>query len=220
MCSREGLAIAAGWILGLAAPAVAADPARLDLLAAEASRIAGASGPVQDGPALPGTLIALLAVATVAAFLGTYAGARRRLADGGNAGGGKEWRELTYRFRPGRPLRFKQDTLDRLNGLLRDLAEIGPDPKATGDAPPRKPSPEGPPPARPAPVTHPRPARNAAPEAEPGPSTPAGGDHRTTQDRARRLLELGHDPAAIEELTGIPVAELDLPEGAPAGAER
>jgi hypothetical protein len=235
MWSPERVAGTVIWLAALCAPASAADPGRLDLLAAEIARLAAAPSPVQATAVPWAMIVALFAGTMLAAFLGTYAGARRQLLRGG-----KDWRELTYRFRAGKPLRLKKDTLARLNGLLGDLEELGTDlRKVSGGAVPAPAagaptvtsapaSSEGDAPAgapdepRPglASVLFPRggfPRKSAAPTAS---SAPPRRDRRTTYERARRLLEKGHDVATIRELTGLKTAELDLLRAAPAGARR
>ncbi|HMB70668.1 MAG TPA: hypothetical protein VKU85_15240 [bacterium] len=124
MESRERVLMTAGWLAALVAPARAVDSGRLDLLATEAARLAAAPSPTAASPVPWPWIAALAAGAMAAAFLGTYAGARRQLL---RVRGGKDWSELTYRFRSRKPLRLKQDMLSRLNGLLGDLEDIGSD---------------------------------------------------------------------------------------------
>jgi hypothetical protein len=225
----ERIAGTAVWLAALSAPAYAADAGRLDLLAAEIARLAAAPSPVQATAVPWATIGALFAGTMLAAFLGTYAGARRQVLRGG-----KDWRELTYRFRAGKPLRLKQDTLTRLNGLLGDLEEIGTDLRKVGSG------------GAPAVAATPTTATTTAAEAPAGPRAGLAGalfhrggfprklaapptaasapqprrDRRSAYERARRLLEKGHDVATIRELTGLKTAELDLLRAAPAGARR
>lgn len=180
MASRQRIALTCGWLAALAAPAAAADPGRLDLLAVEVARLAASPGAVHAAPPSWGPLVAVIAATTLAAFAGTYAGARRRLLRGD-----RDCREVTYRFRTDRPLHLKGDTLARLNGLLFDPKEPDPVPKKPGAGAPRY-----------------RP------------------DRRSRFERARQLLENGHDAATVRELTGLQAAELDLLRAASAGDPR
>jgi len=199
MTGPLGGALAAGTWLVLGAPARAADPGRLDLLAAEAARLTAAQGPAHTSP-VPWILITtLLAGTMLAAFLGTYAGARRQLLRGGN-----DWRELTYRFRSGRPLRLKQDAVARLSALLSDLEGAGTD-RERASEPTFAPVPGG-----------------DAPAAEPPTEAPAAasnrGDHRRAYERTRRVLGTGYDTAAGRERPGT--AEPDPLDVVPAGTPR
>lgn len=216
-------------VTGAAVSEAAADPGRLDLLAAEASRVA-AAGPGATGPASWGVLGVFLLGTMAAAFAGTWLGARRVAQAGGRNG----WRELTYRFRSGTPLRLKTETLQRLSGVLGELEEIGSDLRKRRDGEPAAPEEErsgasagtdsGDPPAvtfrRRAPLAAPpafprrEPAEAAAPQAtEPAPARPR--ERRAAYERARQLLREGADPGVVREITGLKSAEVDLLRAAP-----
>jgi hypothetical protein len=183
--------------LALAVP-TAAEELRAEMLAAEAERVAGAA---EEGGGPRGWIpfVAIGAATSIAAFGGTWAGARRwsrsRQEEPSPA-------ELTVARHVDGPVVIRSETLARLAGVLDDLEEIGAGLKKTArDA------------ARPRPMVF----RRGAPEAKRPPAPSPGGetDRRARYERARRLLRAGHDPLAVRAMTGLRGAEVDLLRAAP-----
>lgn len=231
MCACEAgrILAATAALTGMTIRTAAADP-RIDLLAAEASRLAVPGG-ASAAASVSWELIAVMLLGTMAAaFAGTYVGARRFTHVRGPDG----WRELTYRFRSGTPLRLKTDTLRRLSGVLGELEEIGSDLRmkreetgptkdSAASAPDNATTPAAPRVDEARDVTFrrraPLPGGTTppadAPRAATEPMRARARERRTAYERARRLLREGADPAAVREMTGLKAVEVDLLRAAP-----
>lgn len=223
-------------------PVAAIDPGRADLLAQEATRLAGASTGLHVSP----WMLVLFCLGTlVAAFCGSYFGLWRPTI--GSVRDKDGWREVTYRFRSSSPLKISGHMLNRMTGVLGEIEDLGSRIRelTPGGGPaqgrPRPPSRESgrDRPARPAedrepvrfsreivePLTaSPAPAApevppTAAPERK-GRRADGADERRATVMRARRLLEQGHDPATVREVTGLNLAELDMIRWSPTPSGR
>ena len=236
------LVTGAAW-LAIPHAARAAGGERADLLAAEAARIASGLG-AAAAPISPWA-VALFCLGTLAAaFCGSYFGlwrpafGRVRDEDG--------WREVTYRFKSSSPLKISDHMLHRMTGVIGDLEDLGvrirkmtavptaatplPTPKARRQmARSEPPSPPADPPKEveflrrtveePEPEPAPEQMSVTVPPIEPedrGGGPPERDGHRATVQRARRLLEEGHDAQTVREITGLKLAELDLIQWSPA----
>ncbi|NNE43099.1 MAG: hypothetical protein HKN12_02735, partial [Gemmatimonadetes bacterium] len=121
---RAGIKVAIGTVAGIAAatPAYASNAARADLLAAEAARFSASAAAGPGGLSSWIWLGVLLLGTSLAAFLGTVYGSRRKIRIDGES---KTQREVTFRLNRNEPLHLKSETLGRLAGVLDDLEDIG-----------------------------------------------------------------------------------------------
>lgn len=208
---RRTAAWIAAWVAaGIMTPALAADTGRLDMLATEAAQFAAAPSPADAATMTWAALGALVAATMLAASCGTYLATRRMTRV---ASRGKGWREVTYRFKSGKPMRLKHETLSRLSGLLGDLEDLGSDlRKVNGAATENRDDPDAESPRR---VTF----RRRRPPVPATPAAPARGRRADREDayrRARRLLADGHDAAMVRDMTGLKAIEVDLLRAVPA----
>jgi hypothetical protein len=192
-----------GVLLGLllAGPTPAAE-LRTELLAAEAERVAEQALP--DG-GTPGwfPLLAIGAATSLAAFAGTYFGARRSPRSEPSE---DSHAELTVARRGDGPMVIRSETLARLAGVLDDLEEIGAGLKRSSRSAEEAPDRESAAAAR---VTFRR--RQDEPRVrKASPAPERRGDRRVNYEQARRLLREGHDPLTVRAMTGLRGAEVDL----------